>query len=247
MIEKAFIQAHHSVGTIPFNENAYLIWHGCWLMGVEIQLYQNLSEIENQLHPKALVQGGIGNVKRALSLLGAPVPPTLDIPDQLLPWFGRKIWRSTLGEIRRTHTERGPLFIKPVEQKAFTGYVVTQEFKTLITSAGLGDDTPIIVSEPVTFVSEYRTMVHKNEMVACRNYKGDICVTPDFGIVKEVIHAFADQAPVAYSLDVGVTDDGQTLCVELNDSYALGSYGTPTLLYTNMVIDRWEQMTESLV
>ena len=40
----------------------------------------------------------------------------------------------------------------------------------------------------------------------------------------------------------GVTDDGKTLLVEVNDAWALGSYGTPPIPYTEMAINRWKQM-----
>ena len=50
------------------------------------------------------------------------------------------------------------------------------------------------------------------------------------------------QAPVGYSLDLGVTDDGQTLLVEVNDAWALGAYGTPSIPFTEMIVNRWKEM-----
>lgn len=40
-----------------------------------------------------------------------------------------------------------------------------------------------------------------------------------------VFVGFSD-APNGYGIDFGVTDDGRTLLIEVNDGYALGSYGT---------------------
>ena len=43
-------------------------------------------------------------------------------------------------------------------------------------------------------------------------------------VIDNMIKDFTD-CPSAFSLDVGLTDDGRTLLVEVNDYWALGSYG----------------------
>jgi hypothetical protein len=60
-------------------------------------------------------------------------------------------------------------------------------------------------------------------------------------VATQAIQRFKD-APVGYSLDLGVTDDGRTLLVEVNDAWALGAYGTPSIPYTEMVVNRWKEM-----
>ncbi len=49
-------------------------------------------------------------------------------------------------------------------------------------------------------------------------------------------------APHAYSLDWGVTDDGRTLLVEMNEGYALGHYGLPPVSYARFLAARWHQI-----
>lgn len=48
--------------------------------------------------------------------------------------------------------------------------------------------------------------------------------------------------PNACSMDVCVTSDGRTLLVELNDAYALGSYGLNSILYAKFISARWSQL-----
>lgn len=64
---------------------------------------------------------------------------------------------------------------------------------------------------------------------------------PDTGTVRAAVAAYAE-APVAYSLDFGVTADGRTLLVEANDAFALGAYGLEPVVYARMLEDRWLEL-----
>ena len=44
-------------------------------------------------------------------------------------------------------------------------------------------------------------------------------------------------------MDFGVTVDGRTLMIEVNDGYALGSYGLYYLDYAKLLSARWAQLT----
>ena len=50
------------------------------------------------------------------------------------------------------------------------------------------------------------------------------------------------EAPAAYALDVGLTKDGKTVIVEVNDGYSLGGYGLDPLLYAKLLSARWAQI-----
>lgn len=242
--DRVFIQTRLNSDVMPLSEGGYQLWYGCSEMGIETRIFRDYEQIEAEVRRETVVHGGIGNVVRALKALGAPLPSVPDYPEDLLPWLGRRVWTSTLGEIRRQpRTET--IFVKSKKQKALDGHLITPEFRSLIYSAGHGDGTEVYVSEVVNFVSEYRCMVLHEELVAARHYKGDFTKAIDFGPVRAAIAAFST-APVAYALDFGVTDTGETLLVEVNDAFSLGSYGTPSITYTRMVLDRWQQMTECL-
>lgn len=47
-------------------------------------------------------------------------------------------------------------------------------------------------------------------------------------------------------MDFGVTDDGKTLLVEMSDAYALSSFGLDSVLYTKILIARWNELTKDV-
>ncbi len=53
-------------------------------------------------------------------------------------------------------------------------------------------------------------------------------------------------APAGYAIDFGVTDKGQTILIEVNDGYALGSYGLFYLDYVKLLSARWAELTSTL-
>jgi len=97
------------------------------------------------------------------------------------------------------------------------------------------------MSECVNFISEYRCFVLNKEMVGCKNYKGDFKIFPNASIMENAINDYINQ-PVAYSIDFGVTDKGETLLIEMNDAFGLGSYGLDKLIYCKILEARWDEI-----
>lgn len=239
-IEKAFIQA--SIDTqLPIDETAFAVWYGCRMLDIPTSLYCWTRDIERELRKNTFVHAGVPYTRAALRLLGVEVPEVLDYPPSLAKIFGRKIITTTLGELRQRRSS-SPVFVKPKDgTKLFNGFLYTGSIENQLNLNTFEDDLVIWQSEVVKFVSEYRILVHKGEILACRHYKGDCCVFPDMSVALEAVRAFKG-APCGYALDLGVIEDGRTLLVEVNDAWALGSYGTPSIPYTEMVINRWKEM-----
>lgn len=190
-----------------------------------------------------IVFGGVGAVRLALHRVGRPMPDLPDFPAPVLPFAGRKVWNSTLGEIHRIVNQTPellPLHVKPHHQKLFTGIVVTA-FKDLIRTAGLPDTVPILMQEVVPFISEWRSVILRGEILNVAHYRGDPLVFPDPKLMKAAVEAF-DGSPVAYALDWGVTSDGRTLLVEANDAHSLGNYGLRGNEYCEVIIARWREL-----
>jgi hypothetical protein len=249
MIDLAYIQKQNGE---YINETAYSFWYGCHMLGIHTVPYvakdeeafgdvRSLDSLE--LRKDTLVHGHIGCVLKALKKLEV-LPPEYDggpVKD-IESFYGRNMWPTTMKEVRYRLEEGRHIFIKPLKvQKAFTGFVTSGEVKDLIKTAGFEDDFEILASDVVEFITEYRLFIHNGLIIGCKNYRGDFTKLPDFQVAQDVLNAFKNQ-PVAFSLDLGVTDQGQTLVVEINDFYALGAYGLPSIPYTQAVISRWEQM-----
>lgn len=241
-IEATKFYIRHREG-YPETEMQDYAHRGFWTLNVETAPYEWVDDIDNMedLGPTVGVAGYIGDVWHALKKLGKPIPPALDYPECLTDFLGRKIYKTTLAEVR---TMIEPIFVKPVEQKAFTGFVWYGDYESKIRVVTIHDDTEVWVSEPVQFVAEYRSCILYRKVLDCRKYKGDWSVAPNKDVVEAGMKAMGRKAPHAYCLDWGITTDGRTLLVEANEGYAFGHYGLVPVSYARMLSARWNELTK---
>jgi hypothetical protein len=228
-----------------FNTEAFSAYEGFSVKGYEIVPF-TLGTGFLDLQRSDIVFGSIWAVHMALDALKIKHPDNMDYPDELKDYLGRNIRETTLGEITSRVFKQAddlPVFIKPSRiHKSFNGFIVNQP-KDLIHVAMIGSEAHIYESSLVTFVSEYRTFVFKNTVMDCKHYKGSWRHFPDSDIIDEAVKKYTD-CPVAYALDFGVTDKGETLLVEANDFHSLGSYGMDSVDYANCIEARWKEMTK---
>ena len=57
-----------------------------------------------------------------------------------------------------------------------------------------------------------------------KHYSGDWSVVPDTTVIKNAIADFTT-CPDSYGIDFGITDNGETVLIEVNDAWTLGCYG----------------------
>lgn len=222
------------------NTNVYNAWEGFWLLGCHCIPFTWKQFDHLPFTKETVVVGWIRTVRKAFQVLGVQTPPEVSIPDELMDFAGRKIWTSTLGDIRKEDDLR--VFIKPLDgHKLFTGHVRTGEMKDLIFTSVYPDETKILVSDVVKFVSEYRGFVLDGKLIGLKHYAGDFKLMIDADKVEAAIKQYKS-APVAYSIDFGLTDDGRTLLVEVNDAFSLGCYGLDRVWYARMIEARWDQI-----
>ena len=219
--------------------NKYNAQVGAYLLGEEVVLYQSFSEIK-KLTSDDIVVDYITETRALLKIMGLNVP-VYDYPIELKDFYGRKIYAGILGEIVNIPDNWGK-FIKPkAGSKVFTGRVVNGT-RDLI-GIGLPFDYPIWISEVVEFIAEWRCFVLDGQVLDVRPYTGDYHAHFDASVIDEAISCWKD-APIAYGLDIGVTRDGRTLVVEVNDGYALGNYGLSPLNSINFHKARWKEMVK---
>lgn len=231
---------------------------GFQTLGIETACFSSFDDIQKipDLGPEVGIAGYIGDVHEGLRCLRAPIPPNVDYPEVLTDFLGRRIWTGTLAEVRASLS---PVFVKPRAHKAFTGFLwrgpADQTSRMRIVTHS--DDVPVFMAEPVHFVAEYRSFIFHGDVIDCRRYRGDWSVAPNRDVVESAVQAMGEHSldvfvsarrdagsENAYSLDWGVTDDGRTLLVEMNDGYSLGHYGLPPVSYARMLAARWHQMTK---
>ncbi|MBN9117935.1 MAG: ATP-grasp domain-containing protein [Planctomycetes bacterium] len=224
------------------SEACYAAWKGFGAKGYPLDFFE-WDELVGRYLPLArdtLLVGGTVAVHKALAQLGLPIPLPLNVPESLTAFAGRKLWTTTLGELRQQFEagSAAPVFVKPLASaKEFAGLVVAS-VADLARVRHLDNDLAVQAAEPVAFVSEWRYFVLCGEVVGTAHYQGDCFTHPTAATVRNAVAAYT-AAPAAYGLDFGVTADGRTLLVEANDGFALGCYGLDPVIYAEMLEARW--------
>ncbi len=237
---KTYIRIKHT-GEF-YDSSCYAAYAGCNELEIPVQPYKAVYSIADN-DPHDPVVGTFSDVKVALEQLGVKLTP-LDYPDELLPFMGRKIWKSTLFTIT-SHAEDWHVFVKPVEDvKRFHGTVLDKSEDLIKLGGGL-EDIDVWCSQKVHFISEWRLWVLEGEIVGLKPYKGRWDVFPDAEVLKKAVAAYRS-APAGYALDFGVTDDGRTLLVEMSDGYGLAAFGLKAPIYMKILAARWQELTKDV-
>lgn len=241
MYQRVFIQKQNGDW---LNENCFVSAKGFDMMGYEIIGFEMDSLESCPITENDIVHGGIKTVRRSFDLLGIK-QPEIHHPQYHLPSFcNRNFVETTLGEIRNLYNDY-PFFIKPFnDHKLFTGFVVNNNFLDLWKIKHLSDDIKVVKSEYLKFISEYRCFILKKEMIGWKNYTGDFKILPNFNIIETAIKEYKEQ-PIAYSIDFAVTETNQTVLIEINDAFSLGSYGLNPIFYCKMIKARWEEIMKN--
>lgn len=244
LLEKAYVRFRED---LPDNPNTYAAADGFTQMGVKVVPFYGFGDLETfkDVGPEAIVCGNIGDVWTALKTMGLPRPKELDYPEHLRYLLGREVRETILDEVR-DGTKR--VFVKPILQKLFTGLVWDPaDPRSRLAVAVYPHDTPVLVSEVVDFVSEWRCFVKRDQLVGVKHYKGDWDRAPDRLVLEEAVRRGKGKMPWAHALDLGVTAEGRTLLVEANEGYAIGHYGLASLVYARFLEARWEQFCAGMV
>jgi hypothetical protein len=228
------------------SEEDYAVWLAFMVRGVPVQTYTRDDMLAGrcELRRDTLVVGSVRCVHAALQQLGVSIPKACDLPESLASYRGRRIWTSDWGTIHREflagRTE--PIFVKPLDDvKAFVGYVLRTR-ADLEPTMSCPAHMKLLVSEVVEFVSEWRSYVLRGEVIGVGHYKGDPLRFPDPEVIRSAVKDFQAESPVAYGLDFGITAAGRSLLIEVNDGYAIGSYGLPAPKLAEMYEARWLEL-----
>ena len=167
-----------------------------------------------------------------------------DYPKSLNKYLHRKIWESSIKDIKAELFNEfiiNPIFIKPKNKlKKFTGFII-KSIDDLNKINNAGDNTKIICSEPVNFISEYRCPVINGEIKDLCFYSGDSNIKIDKSIVQKMVKEFVN-SPKAYCIDVGVLSSGETALIEVNDAFSIGIYSMSKEVYAELLITRWNEL-----
>lgn len=241
-IECVYVQSENGV---PTDEAFHKAWLGFSKRNLPCRLVtqQQIESGELAFAKTTLVVGGIRTVERAMSQIGMPVPTANNLPEELSTYFGRAIERTTLGAIRTTWESGGgkQCFVKPLNTNKGFPAMALFDVDDLQSIANLPDDYAVLVSEYVLFESEWRVFVCDYEIVGLSHYQGDPFRFPNAETVKSAITEF-NSAPRAYGIDFGILSTGETVLIECNDGYSLGSYSLNAVDYSRLLESRWMEL-----
>jgi hypothetical protein len=223
---------------MPHHFDAACAWYGALEHGENVRLTP-IDEVENGrwdgLLRTRLFVGSTQFMETVFSRVGIAVP-TLHhmLPDYQL---------TDVSAVMQQLQNGASLFIKPLATKAFSGFVATAQSVDILSR--LVADTPLLARKPFdsAIVSETRCYVHNGHIADARSYAGDFRVSPDWQPADKWVNDAID-APVAYTMDLAVLQNGQTVVVEYNDMWAIGNYGIENGLYYQMLRDRYFEVME---
>jgi hypothetical protein len=257
--KKAYLQR---LGGEFINDASFYYNNGLKSLGIPVEYFDEDKPYDLDLNRETLVVAGVPTTIKVFESLGIVPPTPLDIPDELnqpFAFLGREIAKTTIREAieDRVQTEFGllinkesgrlnyPIFVKPSEQgKLFNGQIVSSKeelemFKYCDENLGL--NIPIMLSNPLPFVSEYRCFIINGKILDIRKYRGTHEVLPNIHQIKQMVSHYKS-APIAYALDIGMIENGDAFLVECNDAFSLGPYGFDSVDLTRMFIMRWEEI-----
>jgi len=222
---------------------------GLAILGHTVRFFQRSDLPTLPLTRDTIVAGGTGTVSAALAQLGFQPPGHNSVPAILQPFLGRTSWRTTIQEVRKAG--RFPIFLKPFDQaKVFSGQVVKNcddLDRLLVARDGfpqVTEDFSVAAQEPISLKSEWRVFVVRGVIIGVNFYQGDPLIFPSAAVIKLTLGAY-QQAPAGYSADFGITSEGNTVLIEINDGYSLGHGALTANLYAELLEARWLEITNA--
>ena len=185
---------------------------------IKVKYFNTISEQEKfdfePIHHEFTPVGSVEFVSAYLQQFYGLTPKPLNVPEELFPYACRHIFNGT--EAFFPHC--GKSFIKSNDKiKGTCGIFNSKEPITLF--AGNYQ-----FSEVIGIDSEWRAFVYQNKLVGLENYCGEFTMFPDVYMIKRMIAAYKS-APISYTLDVGINNEGATFVIEIHPMVSVGLYG----------------------
>lgn len=222
-----------------------LIYQHCIVEKLKTQFFDSasLSGESNTFEDCSLIVGSVEALVCAFEVLSIPIPTADYYPLQLNEYLYRQVWMGSPADVLARMSHGMPVFAKSNAWKKLTGQVFDSGTGADLLAA-LPVDEKLWLSEPVSWLSEYRVYVTNHHITAVCFYTGDDTVLPDLKVIEKAVAIMeASGAPDAYAIDWGVLSDGATALVEMGDGWAMGAYkGISPRQYFDFLTARWIQL-----
>ena len=157
-------------------------------------------------HAKYIPIGTNEFVSLFLKQFYGKIPKPTNIPSELLPYEFTKrfVFNGTEKEIE------GEKFIK--SNDVIKGYTQIVNDHTDV------PEGKYQISEVISIDSEWRAFVYKDKLVGLKHYCGEFTMYPLISPINAMIKAYKN-APIAYTLDIGINDQQGTFVIECHDFF----------------------------
>lgn len=170
----------------------------------------------------------------------------LNVPDVLFPFAGRDIMNIKTDEDLKQLYKFDEVFAKSMSviKHPDNGWKhnPNNQMNKLLDLDNYDNCIGFQVSTYIEFLSEWRVFVFNGKILDCRNYLGDFFTYPSPDTIINMVREYKD-APVAYTLDVGVIPSGETVVIECHRFFSCGLYGFNDFYqYPYMLSQEWFEM-----
>jgi len=240
MTYKAYIRKD---GKFPVTDWAMSAYYGFKDRGTKVILYVDINKVP--LSKFNIIVSGVDETIQRLKDLGIEPPKPLHIPEELQRYslLGRDLKFMTYKEFKDDIDNiKFPIFIKPEgNAKQYLAGPVSSKESALSIYANVPDECSIMICDKIEFISEYRCYIEKGRLVGLKHYNGDFLLFPNTFVIEAAIN-FYKSAPIAYTMDFGISDKGWTYLIECNDAFSIGNYGLAHDVYAGMLAKRWHEL-----
>ena len=174
-------------------------------------------------HDDCIPVGSVEFVSEFLKKHYGLTPKPKNIPEELLfPEFtGRNVFNGTHRDIV------GLKFVKSNTK--------IKHFTEICTKAPKGHYQ---ISDLIDIKSEWRAFVYRNKLVGLKNYSGEFDIFPNVDKIKAMIQTYKSQ-PIAYTLDVAIDENDNTVIIEVHDFFSCGLYGFSEYKILPHMLSNW--------
>lgn len=236
----------HCYNKLPLCDFISSAYHGFNDLGYEIKLFEDIDKVPVSKYNIVIsfVEDTIKYFKK-LDIEEHKFK-SLNIPYSLTSFTKRNLFYMTMGEFKEKFNNQSlfPIFIKPNGQaKKFSSGVIENYNNVNLLFHDVDDNEPVMLSNVVNIVSEYRCYVIENKLVGIKHYLGDFKIFPNVDFIEETIKNYENQ-PIGYTIDFGVTDQNETILIEVNDGWSIGNYGLRDKIYAKLLLKRWIEISK---
>jgi hypothetical protein len=225
LIQKIDRQIRHDFAFALTESQRYHNWlkHGTH---IDIKFFNTVTDTNGNItpfefkpnHQKYTPIGSVEFVSQFLYDFYKLIPKPLNVPKELFHYAGREMFN---GDHLSLEGSAGKFFVKSNDN--IKGYCEIKEY----TDRGSHLDIPIgnyQFSDVISIDSEWRAFVYEGKLVGLQNYSGDFTIFPNVQIIEGMIKMYKS-APIAYTLDIGKSEERGTFVIECHDFFSCGLYG----------------------